>query len=68
MSYKRGPKLIVRQGSRDQIMFDSGQKRIWKTEEKAKVQDCMYFFVNKLGTTHPINFTIGNFFAIIITQ
>ena len=42
--------------SRDHIMFDSGIKRIWKTEEKAKVQDCVHYFVNECNELlDPIN-------------
>ena len=29
------------------ITFDSEQKQKWKTEEKAKVQDCVHYFVNE---------------------
>ena len=39
--------------SRDHKTFASGQKTIWKTEDKAKVQDCVqYIFLYVLTTTH----------------
>ena len=43
-----GTKEIVRHGSCDQRMFDSGQNINWKTEEKAKVQDCVYYFCEQV--------------------
>ena len=67
MSYKRGPKLIVRQGSRDQIMFDSGQKRIWKTEEKAKVQDCVHYFFDRVRN-YSSHDALRTFFAMVPTK
>ena len=47
-NYQFGTKPIVRHGSRDQIMFDSGQKFIWKTAEKAKAQDCEHSFFDRV--------------------
>ena len=48
-SIKPLTKPIIRYGGRDHrpIMFDSGIKIIWKMEEKAKVQDCVHYFVNE---------------------
>ena len=40
--------------NRDHKTFDSAQKKR-KTEEKAKIQDCVHNYLKGEGTTHPIN-------------